>query len=421
MKKVIISMACMVGMIAFSACSDNDEPNGGGQDAPIERKDISLSRAEAELVNGQSEFAYKLFAKALEASSGNQNVILAPYTLSSALSMVANAAEGQVADEIARAMGWKDASDVEAMNALYSRLTSELLKVDNKVTFTVSNSAWLHPDYDFASAFKNAVEKSYNAETFKADFNTQQGIDLFNQWCAKASNGLISNALEEPFDALAAIASVNYFNGKWSDPFDASLTHESVFNNADLSTSTVDMMEDVFGNSLYGGTNYWAVTQPYGNEAFRMVLILPSEGTSVSEVAAGLTPESLKASLSKIKGSVGLKMPKFKVEYSNDNMMDVLKLLDMPTAMDPKYSLLLKLATKDSEAVKRIGIGKVIHKVMVAVDEEGAKAAGVGILPGWSTSPGLPSKDIVFDRPFIFIIDEVSTGSVLFMGAVNAL
>ncbi len=60
MKRIILSMACVAGMIAFSSCSDNDEPNGGGQDAPIERKDISLSRAEAELVNGQSEFACKL-------------------------------------------------------------------------------------------------------------------------------------------------------------------------------------------------------------------------------------------------------------------------------------------------------------------------------------------------------------------------
>jgi len=420
MKKVILLMACMVGMIAFSACSDNDEPNGGGQDTPIERKDISLSRAEAELVNGQSEFAYKLFAKTLEASSGNQNVILAPYTLSGALSMAANAAEGQVADEIARAMGWNDASDVEAMNALYSRLTSELLKVDNKVTFTVSNSAWLHPDYDFASAFKNAVEKSYNAETFKADFNTQQGIDLFNQWCAKTSNGLISNALEEPFDALAAIASVNYFNGKWSNPFDASLTHESVFNNADLSTSTVDMMEDD-NVPVYAGSNYQAIALPYGNKAFRMVLVLPSEGTSVSEVAAGLTAESLKASLSDAVGFCGLKMPKFKAQYNNGNMMGILKLLDMPTAMDPERSVLIKLATKDGEAAKRIGIGKVINQVIVEVDEEGAKAVGAGSIIGGEIAAGPTNEYIVFDRPFIFIIDEVSTGSVLFMGAVNAL
>lgn len=417
-KNLIFAGICVAGLLSFTACSD-DEPGAKGN---TEFKEIALSRAEADMVQSQSEFAYKLFTTTLGETSTQGNVVVAPYSLGCALAMTANAAEGQVALEISRALGCAGTEDIEALNGLYKRLTAELITADNRVDLVISNSAWLDPKYKFVDSFSNTLATYYDAKTYQADFRTQAGVDKFNEWCSKATNGAIKKVMDSPDNIDFAITNANCFHGKWTDPFEEKNTHKAIFNNADRSISDVEMMKSYENWIVYSGTNFKMVTLPYGNKAFRMTLLLPDEGVGVATVASSLVPESLDKANLAFCGNYSLELPKFKTSYSNHStMMSILAKLGMPTAMNTETGILSRLATLNGQ-LRDMNITKVLHDVVIEVDESGSKAAAVSVVAGMDGASYVePKGTITFDRPFIFIINEVSTGTVLFMGAINRL
>lgn len=419
MKKIVSYMWCGLGVLALGACSDNDGPSN--QDPMQTRKDIVLSRSETQLVNGQSEFAYELLAKTLTHSEPDSNVVIAPYTLSGALSMTVNAADpnNPGTGEIAKALGWDDADDVDAMNELYPRLTSELLKADNSVTLSIANSVWLADRFEYSPAFKNTVEKFYNAETFSFQYQNFQDLSRINQWGADVTHGMCPKVFDGNMNMLFLILSANYFNGNWSMPFDKTLTCKSTFTNSDSNVVEVDMMKKD-KESVYYGSDFSAVKLPFGNGTFRMLLILPDEGVTTAQVTAGLSPDIIKDSFSKVMGTAKLEMPRFKAEFYNEKMKEVLCELGMPTAMNDNSLPLPNLAI-ENKVESSLNLDRIVQSAAVEVDETGVKASGSGAVEGMDTSTGPVKESIVFNRPFIFVIDEVSTGTVLFMGVINKL
>lgn len=411
MNKFLLTMLCIGAMVASSACSDNDEPVFEN----IPQKDIVLSRTEQELVDGQTEFAYKVLASAIENSQPGENVVLSPYALSGVLSMTANAAEGEVARDIFNALGWNGPEDMKTMNEFYQRLTSELLAADKLVEFSVANSAWLNPDFVFNKSFSDIVSNYYNAGVFYADFSSNAGINQLNTWISNATNGLIQSLPGIDKSTDFALAGANYFKGQWQTPFQTVKSKKYKFNNATTYKSDIDMLESYEIHTAYSYEDFSLTQIPYGNGSFRMTLILPDKGVKTAQIASKLTGRSIKEAIDnyETRGACIIYLPKFKVKYSNQSMMDVLNKMGMTVAMNPKTAVLNNLADAPMK------IGKLTHNVIIEVNEKGVEAASTSDEIG---SLGAPiTSELIFDRPFIFIIDEVSTGAVLFAGAINTL
>jgi serpin B len=213
-----------------------------------------------------------------------------------------------------------------------------------------------------------------------------------------------------------------YFNAGWSYPFDTGATNPWPFVRADGSTVFPEMMYaitdlieeandlDVSPFGTYSGSDYQSVTLPYGSEEYRMTLILPDTSTTCEELVADFTVEeweSLRAS--QTYEYVELRLPRFRFSYET-SLKSTLKALGMEIAFS-NFADFTNITTQFP-----ITISDVLHKSFVQVDEEGTEAAAVTVVI--FIGVGMIDEALVFNRPFMFVVHEESSGAILFMGKV---
>lgn len=389
----------------LTACS-SDEP------ASTPRHDIELSRAESEIVTARNGFAFKLFTMMTEDKS-TENVLAAPFSMSSLLSILANGAEGNELDDLTEALG---VSNLDQLNTLNERLTAELSSMDNRVTFKTANSLWAHPYFTFYDEFANTAKQYYNAATFTADFSGQAAVDAFNAWCSQETDGIINNAMKEPNPSREfVIANTNLFKGSWTKKFDPNNTKDGVFNSP-TGSQTVDMMQREGGYTRFTTADVDMARMLYGNGAFRFTIILPTGENTLSNLLATLDADKWETySSAEFRDATGsIFLPKFDIRYKDSDLIDILKKW-MPDAFGINNSY-TKLGYYQQH--QGMSVNTIVHEVAVEVDENGTTAAAVSF-GDMNTSDHDP--DFRIDRPFVFVIDEVSTGAVLFIGAVNRI
>lgn len=415
-------LSLIVVSLSLIGCSDSDNNSSGVNppDPPIEitpRHDITLSRSEGDVVKAQQDFAFN-FLELLGANLPNQNdnILVAPYSAATALSLLSNGATERELDELLSELG---VTDKEQLNTLSQKLYAELTGMDPLCTVKIANSLWINPGMTFYEDFASVANHYYFADTFKADFSQQEAVDAFNQWFAQHTDGLIKKVMNEMQGGKSlVIANANLFKGKWSQPFDSKLTKADAFHGR-KGNSSIDMMSMNGGyyETKIEGSRVCRI--PYGNGAFRMTVILPDANVSSSTLSCISKESWNKINSQSFKGSKHvLKLPKFSLSYSNDDLLQILA-QKMPTAFGPTntYPYLAY-----DEVGHHLSVTKVTHNVVVCVDEEGTKAAGATSIETEFSAPAQwATEDFIVNRPFAFVIDEVSTGSILFIGAVNDL
>lgn len=214
-----------------------------------------------------------------------------------------------------------------------------------------------------------------------------------------------------------ALVNALYFNGKWGGFKFNDKTNEEDFRTIDESKTKVEMMS-ASSSLSYASDNGWSmVNLPYGNGAFRMSVILPPAEMKFADAAKSLDAERF-SKLSAIANTypVNLKMPRFKNEYSIDELGDVLVALGMEDAFDPQKANFRKMA---DVSLGEIFIGTVKHKTFIDVNTKGTEAAAVTYVGMFLSAPEPVTHgpvDVIVDRPFFYIISESSTGSILFIG-----
>lgn len=409
MKRTILTMMLSLPLI-ITSCNEDD----GISSASNERKDIVLSRTEQQMTDKNVTFAFSFFSKMNELETEKPNWMVSPLSASIALSMTANGTEGNSRNQIQEVLGFED-FQMEEVNAYNNRLADELMSLDNTTKFNLANSVWLHHEFNVYDSFIETNEEMYDAQVTSLDLTTPLALEAINNWSAEQTNNLIPEILDElPANLRFCFLNSLYFKGIWKERFKESATTDEIFTCADGKKSRVKMMKqkEVF---LYCSNETFMLTKfPFGNEAFSMTVLLPNEGHTLEESLREFTAEYWTESM-KMKGEeLDVQFPRFELKYEVD-LIDVMKGLGITEIFDEENADFSKMTPNN------VFVNLFKQAAYIKADEEGAEAAATTIVGGMDSDSVFKTIDFHMNRPFAFLIEEESTGVILFMGKIEEL
>lgn len=395
----------MVVVLSLSGCSNHKGPVG-------DPGNIVLSEKSLQLVKSDNSFSFNLFSKIPE--DHQRNLMVSPLSISLALSMTLNGANGETKTAMQNTLGLQGLTPDE-INQIYLDLVNALKNADPKVVLNIANSIWIRKGFPVLKSFTDVNKTYFDASVTNLDFD-QTALNTINNWVNTKTNGKIPTILESiSADEVMFLINAIYFNGKWQYQFDPSKTANSDFTLTGGQNVSVPMMKIKEKFAYSEQTGYKALKIPYGRGKFNMVILLPDPGNTSESIASQMDRtkwETLTAALS-TPVEIDVWFPKF--QYSWDiELNQLLSSMGMAIAFSKTDADFSKI-----NADYQLFITKVKHKTFIKVDEEGTEAAAatsVGI--GMTSMPANPLEFHV-DRPFIYAITEEDTGAILFLGKVE--
>lgn len=395
-------------LVLFAAsCNTQDDPFIEDQ---LEYKPLVLRAGLEKRVAQDNEFALDLFKRTL-AESKAANLFISPLSVSIALGMTWNGANGPTKSQMETALKMSGMS-VADINDYYKAMQSGLPAIDPATKLKIANSLWYREGYPVKQEFLKTNADYFSAYIKELDFSKSWAVDTINNWCARKTENLITKPLDEiPGSAVMYLVNAIYFKGIWTKRFDAKNTRESDFNNESGNVQKVNMMsvKDTFAYTQDENAQYLEL--PYGNKSFGMTIILPKTGKTTGDVLNNLTPGKLKTNFdSMVATEAEIYLPRFRSKS---------KLL----LNKPLHDMGMKLAFDGPADFSNISnddllVSRVIHDTFVDVTEEGTEAAAVTIVEIIKTSmPDIPR--VMVNKPFLYIIREKSTGVILFIGKMG--
>jgi serpin B len=371
----------------------------------------------AALAGGNSAFAFNLY-QVLRREKGN--FFYSPYSISLALAMTYAGARSGTEKEMAQALHFLLPQD--RLHPAFSRLAAELAsrgegaagKDGKGFRLNVANSLWAQQDYQFLQQFLDLLVANYGAGVRPVDFagDPEAARQTINDWVSKETEGRIEDLIPPgAIDTLTRLVLANaiYFNAAWLYPFQPDRTVDGPFNLLDGSQVQVPMMRQTGSFSYAEGDGYQAVELPYDGQQLSMVILLPEKG-QFDAFEATLDATRVDAILKSLAGQqVALTMPNFEFE-SQFSLKDSLSALGMPNAFTDAADF------SGMTGNRELSISEVAHKAFVSVDEAGTEAAAAtAVIVGVTSAPAEPVT-FTADRPFLFLIRDIPTGTILFVG-----
>lgn len=384
----------------------------------IQSKDLELTPEELNMVEKSNEFALQFFEQSITQLNSDENAMLSPLSIQAALAMTLQGARGTTSEAIAEALDFSDFG-IDAINVYFKKLISDLPNLDPRTKMDIANSIWYRQQFQVLPEFLNVNQQFYQAEVHALDFEQPASVNKINHWVSDNTQKKIEKIVDQlDSDLMMLLINAIYFKGSWEQEFDPSATYREVFQHGSnaLHVLHADYMKIEHSFPYHQSSAYEAVDLPYGNKKYSMLAIRPKEGKSVADILSQFRdPQIWKESFSPSSMSsrkMLLSFPKFKFSYSN-TLNDELSALGMGVAFSP---------AADFTGISIQGpleISEVKHKTFIEVNEEGTEAAAVTSVGVVMTS--MPAQPLVvkFDKPFLFVIREVSSGLILFMGQLN--
>lgn len=371
------------------------------------------------LIDGNTAFAFDLY-RALREKDGN--LFYSPHSISVALAMTYAGARGETAEQMADTLKFLLEQDRlhPAFNWLDVELASRGEGAEGKdgegFRLNIVNAIWGQKDYSFLTEFLDVLAENYGAGLRILDFMTEpeKSRVTINEWVSDQTEDRIKDLIPQgAIDALTRLVLTNaiYFNAAWAYPFDKDVTANGLFYLLDGGQVTVPMMRQTEAFGYTEGEGYQAVELLYDGDELSMVVLLPASGDlqafeeglqaqKVSEIISGLQPSQ-----------VALTMPKFEFD-SEFSLKDTLTEMGMPIAFSGAADFSGMTGARD------LLISEVLHKAFVSVDEAGTEAAAAtAVIMRETAMPDQPIE-VTIDRPFIFLIRDIETGAILFVGRV---
>jgi serine protease inhibitor len=379
------------------------------------RSDERAYSVDSRLVSANTEFAFSLFGE-LVAEERDKNLFISPLSVSLALAMAYNGAEGATKDAMGETLCYGSMS-LDEINSAYSDLMESLENVDQAVELLFGNSVWMREEFAplVEAGFTDRIATWYDGEMFIRDFGNRETVSEVNGWVDKRTRGLIKEIIQglDPELVMLLINAI-YFKGDWIIKFDEAATHKQDFFVPEGSPVQVDMMSTSGNFSYYTGEDCQVARLPYGRDKIAMYVFLPNADIPLDSFIANLNQTTHDEWVSQVqpRGDLIVNLPKFKVEYGVKRLNSVLKKLGMDIAFDPYEADFSGIA---STAPGNLYISFVDHKAVVEVNEKGTEAAAVTNV-GIGLTAVTPS--FVVNRPFFFEIRDDRSGSILFMGRI---
>jgi serpin B len=383
-----------------------------------EPESIDLTAIEIQMNQEGKDFSMQFFATIYDEHKSDENIVFSPLSLNMALAMVWNGTNGETKQAIQKATGMSD-YPAEAVNTYFKKLNEALTNADPKVRLALANSIWYDLKLNVKPAFINTNQEYYDAEVRSLDFKSPEAPGFINQWCSDHTNGLIKEMIMFiPSNTCMYLLNALYFKGEWSDHFGFPKleTKDVSFQKADGSWIPVKMMSQSNQLDYYKDEHLAFVSLPYGNGAFSMYFLLPQRSDSFNEMLSQLKqPDYWNQCLAaKQSTEIDIFIPRFKIAYEfQPNLNESLQRAGMGIAFTGA-------ADFSGIADDPLAISEVKQKIYIDVNEEGTEAAAVTSVAIERTSIN-PNQKPTFraDRPFLFVIRENSTGTILFMGKIG--
>jgi serpin B len=375
--------------------------------------DHSESNEEPVNIKVSEKFATNFFK--LAAKKPDSNVVISPYSVSTALSMAYNGAGSKTKTEMQNVLDYSGLSD-EAVNQQNSSLYKSLMHVNPSSELTVANAMFANKNFEFVKAFMDSNQKYYGAKLETLDFADLSTVNKINNWVKDNTKNKIPSILDKVApDAILYLVNAVYFKGVWLDEFKKDETQPVDFKLSNGSKKTVEMMNRSAKMSYFAGNNFQAVMLPYKDKRLQMCIFLPDKKSNITAFINSLTPESWsqwREQFRKEEGHLGL--PRFKVEYKTE-LSEVLKAAGMPCAFEDNCADFKKMIEQNAM------ISRVLHKTYLEVNEKGTEAAAATAIEMSVTSAPMnpkPPFEMICDRPFVVAIQDEKTNAILFLGAI---
>lgn len=387
--------------------------------------------AEQTLAKSNTAFAVALYQKLADQSK--RNIFFSPYSISSALAMVYAGAQSDTEKQMQKVLQFS--LNQKKLHPAFNQLQTRLNKLANskKMELNIANSIWPSKQLQLAKNFLSLIKTHYGVEVTQLDFtkNKEVARKKINQWVEVKTKekikNLISKETADKFNKNTfVLVNAVYFKGAWKKEFNPSYTNEDTFHLTNKTTIKVPFMNlnNTFDFADLGSLKmiklpyeaYDEKEKPFAEKELTMVILLPKKIDGLKELEQKLSLEKLLAWQNNLVfETVNVSLPSFKIT-SDFSLRDTLSSMGMKNAFDRSKANFTGIA-------KNISIDEVIHKTFIDVKEKGTKAAAttaVLAIPSAKPHDDEPAKPKIFraDRPFLFLIQEKSTGSVLFMGRV---
>ena len=410
----IFSILLAIALISFlSMCSSAETTEVSSSNIQrITEPDVN-EESLGELASGNSSFAFDLY-RTLGEEEGN--IFFSPYSISAALAMTYAGAEGTTEAEMADVLKFTLPENLlhSSFNLVDQILTASA-EEDSTFSLHIVNALWGQTGYTFLPEFLGVLAANYGAGITLLDFseNTELCRETINEWVSEQTEGRIEDLI--PQNLLTSVTKLVltnaiYFNAQWLLQFDETGTYDRPFNLIDGEQVTVPMMSQTEHFPMTMGDGYMAAELLYSNRRASMLVIVPDQdyffeveerlgNDLISEVTDNLRDENLY-----------LNMPKFET-VSAFQLENTLSDMGMPSAFGVSADF------SGMDGTLSLYIASVIHKAFISVDENGTEAAAATAVLMQKLN-GESSVEFIIDRPFIYLIRDRDTGTILFIGRV---
>jgi serpin B len=405
----------LIATLGLAGCSSDEPP---GERIASDKTRVTKPNVPAEdfaaLVTGNTDFAASMYRRI---SKPGENLLFSPFSVSQALAMVYAGARGDTESQMAQALRFTLPQErlhpaVNALDlALHAHAKARVEGGGSPPTLRVVNAAWGQQGFAFEPPFLDVLALYYGTGMYAVDFQTKSTSirEDINTWIEQQTAGRIEDLLPADLvrpDTRLLLANALYFKGAWQQPFHG--THEAPFHTLEGGTRQVQMMSASTSVPFLDSEDFEAVALPYAGKAFRMLVIVPEQGR-FAQVESRLSAdflEDVRAGLSDRHLALGF--PRFEVTQEFP-LVEPLEALGMVEAFTESADL----SGMSQQAA--LMISGVQHEAFISVNEWGTEAAAATAVGAVVVSAPPP---YVVDRPFLFLIEDVETKSVLFLGRV---
>jgi serpin B len=418
MKRLLFMLLALVMVAGGLGCTLKATAGVVQSEKPRDTSPQVNPDTQSELVEGNNTFAFDLY-QALREKGGN--VFFSPYSISEALTMTYAGAKGQTETNMAAALHFTLTQD--KLHPAFNWLDLELAKRGKDAKgkdgegfrLRIANALWGQKDYKFLSPFLDTLAINYGAGLRTVDFikDTEKSRITINDWVAEQTEDRVKDLIPPgSVNEMTRIVLTNaiYFNAAWLHPFKEENTKNDTFYRLDGSTVSVPMIKQTESMRYAEGDSYQAVELLYDGRELSMIILMPREG-KFAEFEESLDSTVFQQVLDQLSThQVTLTMPKFNYE-SSFGLKEALSALGMGIAFteDADFS--------GMNGKRDLLIQDVLHKAFISVDEAGTEAAAAtAVIVGIVSMPELAEMQI--NRPFIFLIHDNATGSLIFVGRV---
>ena len=427
MKKLLLLIPAVVALMGCSSDSTGNDRDDGEMviDMLPETRSIVLTQEQRAFVGKNTDFSFNLFRAISQMPAGKKSSIISPISVTYVLGMLNDGAAGNTAKEISSVVGFGEGK-TQAVNDFCKKLIDEAPKTDPSVTLEIANIV-IGNDYrhvGFEPPYVRDMQDYYRAEITNLDFSQKtETLAEVNGWCNDKTHGMIPEILKESelkTNALLLLMNAIYFKATWTEKFDPADTRDKTFTTADGKTQSLPMMHRKALAQYSENDVCTMLNLPYGSgDKWSMKVLLPREGKTVDDVIATLNAESWEAlRFSGWNPVVDIEMPCFKTTFETD-LVEPLSAMGAPTMFTPDLAEFPNIC---SNFKQDLYVGLMKQKAAIEVDEEGTKASAVTVAMVFDSAinPRISEKPLNVDfhanRPFVYVIQEASSGVIFFLG-----